>query len=67
MIIPPQVLSIVGIAIIGHIGNNLIVSMGGKNFAIFFTIILDVAAAVVSLKWVWDKVGEIAHTFGVML
>jgi hypothetical protein len=67
MIIPAELLSVMGLAVIGHVGQNIIVNLGGKTFGIFFTIILDVAAAIIGLKYAWDGVGKIAHVFGVML
>lgn len=67
MIVPPQILSVLGLAVVGHIGQNIIVSLGGKNFGIFFTIILDVAAAIIGLNYAWDGMGKIAHVFGVIL
>lgn len=66
MVLPTELISIVGIAVIGYVGKNVIVSLGGNHLAVAWEMILTMAGAVIGIKFVWDGIKEVAHTVGVM-
>lgn len=66
--IPREIVSIVGLSVIGFIGNTLIMELGnGKVISVAFNLILFGAAAAIGLKFVWDKINDIAAVFGISI
>lgn len=57
--IPPELLSVAGIAIIGYIGGTVIAEMGGKVISVAWSMICNIAATIVGLKYVWDGMHKI--------
>lgn len=64
MAVPPELLSIMGLTVVGFIGNTIIVEMGGKILGIFWTIIISVAGAIIGLRYAWDGIKECSSIFG---
>lgn len=66
MMLPTELASIVGIAVIGYVGKNVIITLGGNHLAVAWELILTMAGAVIGLKFIWDGMKEIAQVVGVM-
>lgn len=64
--IPVELASVVGIAIIGHIGGVVIAELGGKLISVSWNIICYVASAVIGLKYAWDGMHQILAVFNGM-
>lgn len=64
--IPTELLSIVGIAVIGHIGGTVIAEMGGKTISVAWNLICYMAATAIGLTYVWKKIGDVMSVMGSM-
>lgn len=65
--IPSELWSIVGIAIVGYIGNNVIVELGGKYVTVAWNLIIMLAAAYIGLDFVHEYLNKIVSVFGLTL
>ncbi|MBD0381267.1 hypothetical protein [Paenibacillus sedimenti] len=64
--IPHELLAVFGMGVIGFVGSTVLLELKQPNMIIGWNIILSLAAAVVTLKYVWDKtraIGAIFHVF----
>lgn len=64
--LPIELASVVGIAIVGYIGGNVIAEMGGKTISVAWNLICTTSATIIGLKYVWDGMHKILTVFGGM-
>jgi hypothetical protein len=64
--LPMELASVVGIAIVGHIGGTVIAEMGGKMISIGWNLICYSAATFIGLKYTWDAMHKILAVVGGM-
>lgn len=66
MTLPPELVSVVGIAAVGIIGDIILVKLGKQYLAIAWDIIISIAGAIVGLDFAWDAIkNKIGPVFGV--
>jgi len=63
--IPRELLAVAGLGVIGFIGETILVELGRKPLAVFWSVILSIAAGVISIKYFMDGTERIAHVFGI--
>lgn len=66
MFIPHEAIGVVGLAVIGFIGDAVITAMGKPKLGTAFDIILTVAASVIGITFAWRSIrNDIAPIFGI--
>lgn len=57
--LPPELLSIVGIAVVGYIGSAIITELGGKLISVSWNIICYSSGTLIGLKYAWDMMHKV--------
>lgn len=65
MIIPKELFDVAGLAVINHFGESVLTEMGKKSMATYWSIILNIASGVLTIKFFMDGTRQIAAVFGV--
>lgn len=65
MFIPHELIAVGGLAVIGHIGESVILEMGKKTLATYWSIILYIAAGVMTIRYFWEGTKAVGAIFQV--
>jgi hypothetical protein len=56
---------LMGLGVVGYIGNNVLINMGKKEAALWLNIILTIGCTIIGLDFALEYIDKVRHIFGI--